>query len=191
MIYEYEAGILRYINYFDNTIKMSTYADESDMFGAMGAVTKYPAFFYSRDEQNWEFNKILPVREDNSGTVVKIIPFVQHYTGRVLLETQAQAQAWAANLRFHWNTYPYLSVAWPTSEDDLRVGLRLLGIKLIDSRNAADKKGAARIVEFKWMSQLFIDESDTVALTQKINIYLRNDGLHILDSKAILLKVIE
>lgn len=191
MIYDYEANILRYINHFDSTIKKATYADEISMFNAMESITLYPAFFYYREETGWEFNKIMPVREVGESKFVKFVPFVQNYIGRVVLESQAEAQQWAAKLRFYWNQYPYLSVAWPDKGDDLRVGLRLLYIKIIDNRNAADRKGAARFVEFKWMSQLFMDESDTVALTNKINIYLRNDGLHILDENAYLIKVIE
>lgn len=173
MIYDYEANVLKYINQIVPSLRLMTYAKQQDMFNAMSQVTKFPAFFYYREPINWTFNKIYPVSDGSSN--VNFSPYEQTYVGRILLENQSNVFDLASNMRFAWHRNPYLNVAWPTASDTVKVGLRLLYIKVDEDRAPDDKKGTQRYVEFSWKSQLFFYENTTLPLAEQINIHLFTD----------------
>ncbi len=172
MIYRYEAEVLRFINSLIPKIVLATYAKEEEMFNAMSSITKFPAFFYSRQSTDWQFNRV--ISERIGADKYSYVPFEQEYTGRILVENQSTAMKVANLLRFKWHDKPYLNIGWPTKEDKLSVGMRLLYIKIDEERYADDKKGAVRYVEFKWRSQLFQDRVslDSAMLVESVQIHL-------------------
>ena len=56
-----------------------------------------------------------------------------------------------------WSTNSYLNILWPDDDETLTIALRLLYIKITETRNNFDKKGAMRMVEFAWRSDLLIE----------------------------------
>lgn len=172
MIYEYEANILKYVNEIFPKIELATYSKESEMFNAMSSVTRFPAFYYSRGDQVWEFNKIFKISDETG--VYSFIPYEQSYSGKILVENQKDAIIYASKLRFAWNKNPYLEVTYLNNK--LKVGLRLLGISIGEERYADNRKGAMRYVQLNWKSQLFFSDTDIEDfknhLVKEVRIYL-------------------
>ncbi len=179
MIYRYEAGILNLVSAIVPSIKIATYSTDDNIFEMMRAVTKFPSFFYSRSATEWNFNKQLVVRD---GSVrAAFVPYEQEYSGRILVENQGQAITLASKLRFGIAQHPYITVPFPTEEDELDVQVRLLGINIGEERGQESDKGALRYVEFKWRSNLFMSEYDDAyfdgKLVERINIWVNPQGL--------------
>lgn len=177
MIYEYEACILNYMHELEPLLKEATYAKERDFFNTFAQVTKYPAFLYYREPTKWEVpftHKFLSAENKQAS----FVPFYQTYIGRVYFENQGQIMDFASTLRFHWNVNSYLKVPW--NDTTLKVGLRLLYIKIDEDRNGVDKKGAQRFVEFSWQSRLFMDDISTSNLVEEVRIFVTENGTKVL-----------
>ena len=179
LIYEYEANILGLINAIFPQIKIATYASDDNVFELMRPVTKFPAFFYSRSNADWTFNKQLKIR-DGIG-YASFVPYEQQYNGRILVENQGQAIKIASALRFGIAKHPYITVGFPTKDDELNVQVRLSSISIGEERSQESDKGAIRYVEFKWQSQLFMtDYNDSYydgKLVERINIWVNPQNL--------------
>lgn len=179
MIYEYEANILGLINAIFPNIKIATYASDDNVFELMRPITKFPAFFYSRNNSEWTFNKRLQVRDGSERAL--FVPYEQQYNGRILVENQGQAIKIATALRFGIGKHPYITINFPTKEEPLDVQVRLTSISIGEERSQESDKGALRYVEFKWQSQLFMcDYNDSYfdgKLVEKINIWVNPQGL--------------
>lgn len=174
LIYNYEAKILEFINSCFPDIKEATYSNDQDILTAIDNIKYYPSFYYSRDVQEWSYNKVLSVFDN--GTKYDFIPFTQTYHGFILLEDVKDLMTFSSKLRFYWSNHTTVSVPWST-DDPLTVQLRLLYIKLSDSRRPNDKKGACRILEFSWKSNLFIDSVLlNQPLTESVKIFLDSDN---------------
>lgn len=175
ILYEYEANILGLINAIFPNIKIATYATEDNIFEMMRAVVKFPAFFYHRENADWTFNKQFHILDGVEKA--SFVPYEQKYKGRILVENQGQAITFANKLRFGIAKHPYITVHFPTKneEDAVDVQFRLTSISVGEDRAQEDDKGAMRYVEFSWQSQLFMsdyveDVGDT--LVEKINIWV-------------------
>lgn len=179
MIYEYEANILGLINAIFPQIKIATYASEDNVFELMRPVTKFPAFFYSRNNADWTINKQLKIRDGSVSAA--FVPYEQQYNGRILVENQGQAIKVATALRFGIAKHPYITIGFPTKEEPLNVQVRLTAISIGEERSQESEKGALRYVEFKWQSQLFMCNYDDAyfdgKLVEKINIWVNPKGL--------------
>lgn len=177
MIYEYEAAFLEYISKCEPSIKEATYAKEEDMFGALTNVTKYPAFFYNRQETEYPFPKSMKVEG------VEFIPYEQVYVGRIITGTVKDAFILENKLRFWFQHNAYLYFKW--RDEVIKVELRHLYIKLIDSRDNFNNKGPKRILEFSWRSNLafVFDDSKKYneSLVEEIHIIVTAQGEEIYD----------
>lgn len=174
MIYEYEAGIWLLINSIFENIKIASYATEDNIFEMMRAVTKFPAAFYYRENASWSFNKQMPIWDGIEKAT--FVPYEQSYTARILVENQGQAISMASKLRFGIARHPYITVHFPTDEEEVNVQVRLTSISIGEDRSQESDKGAMRWVEFKWTSQLFMSEYDDMAgdgtLVKEVRIHL-------------------
>lgn len=161
------------------SIKIATYASDDNVFELMRPVTKFPAFFYSRNNSEWTFNKRLQVRDGSERAL--FVPYEQQYNGRILVENQGQAIKIATALRFGIRKHPYITINFPTKEEPLDVQVRLTSISIGEERSQESDKGALRYVEFKWQSQLFMCDYDDSyfdgKLVEKINIWVNPQGL--------------
>lgn len=174
MIYDYEANILNLINAIFPNIKIATYATDDNIFEMMREVTKFPAFFYQREKADWTNNKIMRIRDGLAKA--DFVQYEQKYTGKLLVENQGQAITMASKLRFGIAQHPFITVNYPTKDDDLDVQFRLTGIGIGEERGQENAKGALRYVEFSWQSQLFMSDYDDAyfdgKLVEKINIWV-------------------
>lgn len=170
-IYNYEAAILSYINGCFPQIKLATYARQDELFNAMNNIKLFPAFYYNRDVTSWELNRKLDIID--AGKKYSFVQFKQEYKGYLLVEnTDFQFDA-ATKLRFYWKDCCKVKVAWPIEDNYIDVQLRLLYIKLDEIRRPDDKKGACRVVEFSWYSQLFVDNIESYSgLVKCVKIYI-------------------
>ena len=193
LIYLYEAKFLEFLNGIDSSIVQITYAKDVHTVSAMASTQKFPVAIYSREEINWDITKIIQARFENR--LVRFQPFEQTYSATIFVENQEQALSLASNIRFYWNKNPYLVVNWPFRPDELRIGLRLLSIKVGEERLIEDLKGAVRTVEIKWKSNLFLSEGGDgkikTTLTDKIKIYLGVNGESIILKDENLIKEIK
>ena len=175
MIYEYEAGILNVINAIFPNIKIATYATDDNIFEMMREVTKFPAFFYQRESAEWSNNKQLQITDGIERS--SFVRYEQKYKGKLLVENQGQAITMASKLRFGIARHPYITVHFPTKDeqDEVDVQFRLTYVGIGEDRSQADPKGALRWVDFGWQSQLFMSEYiDDIgdALVKRINIWV-------------------
>lgn len=176
MIYEYEANILNLISAIFPNIKIATYATDDNIFEMMREVTKFPAFFYQRENAEWSNNKILTVRDGVEKS--SFVQYEQKYKGKILVENQGQAITVASQLRFGISRHPFITVHFPTREngDAIDVQFRLTSVGIGEDRSQANPKGALRWVDFSWQSQLFMSEYNNAyydgKLVEKINIWL-------------------
>lgn len=179
MIYEYEANILGLVNAIIPQIKIATYASDDNVFELMREVKKFPAFYYSRNNAEWTFNKHLQIREGVAKTT--FVPYEQQYTGKILVENQGQAIKLASAIRFGIGKHPYITIKFPTEEDALDVQVRLTSISIGEERSQESDKGAMRFVEFKWQSRLFMSDYDNAyfdgKLVEKVNIWINPDNI--------------
>ena len=182
LLYNYEGAFLKHLNKCFPNIKLATYASDEDLLLALSDIKLFPAFFYSRQESDWSNNKILSIREGTE--VYKFCQFEQTYSGSIVVEDQREAQRIASALRFFWEENSKLSVNWPDKDTVLEVQLRLLYIKIKELRRPNDKKGACRIVEFSWKSQLFQNPSEIFGalLVEEVKLSLTEEGIVIRDS---------
>ena len=182
MIYEYEANILNLVNAIIPQIKVATYASDDNVFELMRAVTKFPAFYYQRKNANWSFNKRMTVKDlsDNNSEKAVFVPYEQTYEGKILVENQGQAIKVASAMRFGIGKHPYITVHFPTKEEEVDVQVRLTAIGIGEERGQENDKGALRYVSIEWKSQLFMcDYTDNLSegLVEKINIWLNPNNL--------------
>lgn len=178
MIYNYEAAILKYFNAAIKDIRIATYAQDEEIFEAMSSVKMFPAFYYNRGDASMQAGKVMRVSESD-GSFVNISPYTVTYHAYLLVENVAAAFNFCNQLRAQFNRFPAVLVNYqPIGE--VKVQLRLLSLKVSEKRNAADKKGACRVVEIEWQSVLFLDdaqEKPSYPLVSGIRLYL-SDGEH-------------
>ena len=179
ILYSYEAQILRYLNKVFPKLKEATYAKQDLMFTAMSAVKKFPVFMYFREPTDWTNNREYQIIDENS-VPQRFVAYNQQYFGRIYFESELEVQNAASLLRFYWNTHAYLDVTY--NDNPIKIGLRLLYIKIDVDREANDKKGSQRYVEFSWSSSLFMSNDNSVALplVEKFNIYLNTSTNEVL-----------
>ena len=175
ILYEYEAGILNLINAIFPNIKIATYATDDNIFEMMREVTKFPAFFYQRNDAEWSNNKQFTITDGIERS--SFVTYQQKYKGKILVENQGQAITIANKLRFGFAKHPYITVHFPTDDesDTVDVQFRLTSVGIGEDRSQADAKGALRWVDFGWQSQLFMsDYTDDIGdtLVKKINIWV-------------------
>ena len=182
MIYEYEANILNLVNAIIPQIKIATYASDDNVFELMRAVTKFPAFYYQRKSASWSFNKRITVKDITKNGVAKavFVPYEQAYEGKILVENQGQAIKTASAMRFGIGKHPYITIHFPTQEEEVDVQVRLTSVGIGEERGQENEKGALRYVTFEWTSQLFMcDYTDKTneMLVERINLWLNPKGL--------------
>ena len=175
ILYEYEAGILNVISAIFPNIKIATYATDDNIFEMMREVTKFPAFFYQRNDAEWSNNKRFTITDGIERS--SFVMYQQKYKGKILVENQGQAITIANKLRFGIAKHPYITVHFPTDNesDTVDVQFRLTSVGIGEDRSQADAKGALRWVDFGWQSQLFMsDYTDDIGdtLVKKINIWV-------------------
>ena len=191
-IYRYEAEILRFLHNAVPDITTVTYAQDFDIFNAMRQQHKYPMAIYTRESPEWNNSKTIELRDGKK--LVHLVPIEQSYTCRILVENQGTAINVLTALRFYWNKNPYILMRWP-EDDILKIGMRLESLKIEENRPIEDKKGAVRIVEMKWKSNLFLSEGDdgriNTTLTESIKIYLGVDETINLEKDKKLIKIIK
>lgn len=156
----------------------------------------YPSFYYSREESDYPMPVFYPIHDrlkDGSLMATSFYRLEQLYTGVILVEKQAEAVELMSKLRFYLHRNPYVTIPWqalgsefgPDPNDErnelLRVGIRLLYMKVVSTRTNKDEKGAQRAVEFGWRSDLFISENYTPKLYKRIKLYLNNNLLKIFE----------
>lgn len=180
MIYTYEANILGLLHAIIPQLdKASTYSEEESVFQLLEPTMKLPVFFYSRSSMDWEFNKQLVIRDGSERA--SFVPYMQTYTGRILIENQGQAIKMASAIRYGIGKHPYVTLDFPKKDEPLDVQIRLTSIGIGEERSQESDKGAIRYVELKWQSQLFMcDYNDSYfdgKLVEKINIWVNPQGL--------------
>lgn len=170
MIYEYEAEMLLHLNRCIPDLRIATYSFNEDMFGAISKVTKYPSLVYHRVETQWEFPRIWNYKEESFNKIQ------QEYVGAIVCENTKDAFAIANRVRMFLSKNPYIYVLW--NKEKIRVGVRLTYIKVVDERNNYDNKGAKRIIEFGWWSQLFMSETTDYNdhLVEEVRVYISVNG---------------
>jgi len=169
MIYNYEAEFLNWMNHCIPEIKQATYASDEDLLNGLDSVREFPAFYYSRDGMNVDWNKTInvPVEYNNGNPIPEfhLYPYEQHYTGTIFIENQAAAFRLIRKLKYYWNQNPYIMVKIPGIYDYeqsfTKVGLWLQTIGVDDVRLPNDKNGACRAVRFKWFSNLLLSDRPT------------------------------
>lgn len=181
MIYRYEAAIAqRFRDMFPETpIDTMAYAESADVLPTMAQVVKYPALYFHRETTQWQYNKLLPIREGNRAMV--FVPFEQHYTAYILLESYDACFRAATRVRMYWHNHPHIMVQWPTAQSEpLPVQVRLAGINVSEVRPEQSDKGAQRMVEVQWVSHLFMAEQQEtymgapIRTVERVNIYIDN-----------------
>lgn len=188
------SGVTEYI--IDNTgkqipiklqpVKEATYSPEESLINAMTNIRLFPYLIYSRQQTNWEWNKPCPItvqHHDGTATVLRFYPFTQVYTGYIFVEKASQAFAVASELRDYWQSHYQVMVRCDEAAcTDYKDGaeypyiptqLRLLYIKVSDSRLPADKIGSMRTIEFSWQSNLFTTNNSAnspIGLVDDVNL---------------------
>lgn len=158
MIYEYERSVLQYLNKCFPQIRLATYSPKEDLFQAMSSVTLLPAFFYSRQSDEWTSDKLLSFVCD--GIKVRGFQVSQTYTGTILVEKSVDAQSFANKLHLYWASNSTIAVPLliKGQKKAFDVSLILKSIKVEESQSPADIKGPIRTISFSWWSNLFLGE---------------------------------
>lgn len=166
-------------------LKEATYSPEEHLIDALTNIKYFPYLIYSREATNWEWNKPCPItvkHHDGSATVLRFYPFQQVYHGYFFVEKASQAFEVAATLRDYWQSHYQVMVRCDEAAcTDYKDGeeypfiptqLRLLYIKVSDTRLPADKIGSLRTVEFSWQSNLFLTNNTAnspISLVDDVN----------------------
>lgn len=187
MIYEYEACVLRHINKAIPEIKLASYAKDPEMFGSMAKIKDTPALLLYREVTEWTFPYIYKFLDRAERRYARFSSFHQSYVGRIYVTKNSDAFEISNILRFYLNENAYINVPW--LEESVRVGLRLLYIKVEQDRSVTDPKGPQHYVELSWSSQLFTDDVDrkqVSALVEDVHICVNNGSVNIMSGNKII-----
>lgn len=183
MIAEYEGALLLFFHSAIPALNKMIYAEDIDLLAKISSSIQYPSLFYSREPLDWAMPKMLreyqSATPDSNGNLTSnsIFPFMQVYKAKVVMEAQSELMAAANSLRFFWNRNSYINVdCTSTIGDTIKVELRLLYIKIGTEMNNLDPKGARRVMEFSWQSQLFMSNNETIPATQGYEIIINGSG---------------
>lgn len=197
MIYRYEHSVVTWFENFFNdeqhnpygkprfkTLQMATFANQEDLLLAMGAIKKFPAFYFNRGATVWEDNKAYVAHGGAFGEYSKEFFIAKtDYTGHILCETNKTAFDIVKHLRSYLQKHSVVPVSFPFPEGEgepiMDIQMRVTGIHIEELRDQADLKGTYRDIQITWWSQVpvtdyedGIDSNDTL---EAINIWFVND----------------
>lgn len=181
MIEDYEKEMIEFFKRAITDLKLVDYAEEEEIFELYNVNTVYPALYYSRMNEEQAMTKALKTTQDDPAQDYKkdstsffVVPM--KYKATVMIKTQKDALKVQNDLRMYWRRNPYLLVATNLlGEENIRVGLRFLYIKIEEKRNNKNEKGPLRIVECGWMVQLYLTSQEKVPVIKNIKVTVNNE----------------
>lgn len=160
MYEQYEKAVLEWFNNAYPVITQMIYADNIDVLLAKERTIIYPALLYSRESASMLLSKAIPYRfVDEAGHPRESVMFhvPQEYTARLYVNDEAQLYKVANILRQRWYKESYLTLRYPTADDQMRVGMRLYNFKMESERTSVDTKGPQRQLVMHWRSDLVLE----------------------------------
>lgn len=180
LVLQYEKGVLEWFNCALPQLTEAFYTEDLDSLLSRDVIVKYPSMFFTRESDTM----LLPrpydsfcTRDDGSVDHMRGFAFEQQYKAHIVVERQADAFHVANVLRQFWSHNSYVMLRHPDGEWVLPVGLRFLGMRIVSERSNTDQKGACRLVEVVWKSQLLLEAYDAWPRWEGYRLWVTPDGV--------------
>nr|DAG74681.1 MAG TPA: hypothetical protein [Bacteriophage sp.] len=186
MLIKYEAELLKYFNTIVPEIVAMKYSEDTTELLAEGKNLQYPSVYYSRQTPEWTTSwqgKEITYKDEEHSVRATILPLKLDYKAEIMCSSHEQALNIMKEFRFNWMRNPYVYVNFPTQNDVVKVGLRLLYIKINTESMEASKQGPLRQVEVSWQSQLCILDAVTLPNVKGFEIRVINNKKEIIQIK--------
>lgn len=178
MLIKYEKEILGYFNTVVPEIRSIRYSEDTAELLAESKALEYPSVFYTRQDPEWTTSwqtKAFDIIDRDLSYRALILPLKIKYKADILCASHEQALHIMKEFRFAWVRNPYVWVKYPSDEDRVKVGLKLLYIKVITDNMEVAKSGPLRKVELSWESQLCISNLEELTNVSQYEIRLINN----------------
>lgn len=165
MIEQYEQAVLEWFAAVYPRITRMYYGSIEEYL-ANEPTLIYPALIYKRVDDEQVLPKALSVDAEATelSTVAKstFFQFPQVYEAQLYLNDTSDLFRVANILRQKWARESYVTLRYPTVDEQLRVGLRLYNFRLVTDRTGVDVKGPQRYIQMRWRSDLFYEAIEDV-----------------------------
>ena len=159
MLIQYEKAAMKFILTMFPELRKIAFAKDDNFLLSLDSKLNYPSAYFHREETDWVTSNTIHKVITEDGTSKKLFQIEQSYKGYIICEKQTEAWNFANSLRVAWNLNSYVYIPWKDEANPLPIGMRLLYIKVTETRNNFDKKGALRVVEFGWKSSLVMESA--------------------------------
>lgn len=163
-ILQYESAVVAWLTEAIPSLVQAIYTEDVDRLTGSSDVIRYPSVIFWRDSAEQTLPQAYDIYDPDAGATDvlsrgRFFTLPMKYTARLVCEKQSDAWKYLRVLRNWWADHSYVYVRLPDYSADfvLKVGLKLLGMHVLSERDNLDRKGAQRIVEFSWFSQLAVD----------------------------------
>lgn len=167
-ILQYEGAVVSWLTEALPSLTQAIYSDDISRLTASSDAIRYPAVVFWRDSGDQILPQAYDIYEEGPSSVQqglsrgRFFTLPLRYTARLVCEKQSDAWKFLRLLRNWWADHSYVYVRLPDYSTDfvLKVGMKLLSMHVLSERDNLDLKGAQRVVEFSWSSQLAVDVFD-------------------------------
>lgn len=167
-ILQYESAVVAWLTEAIPSLVQAIYTEDVDRLTGSSEVIRYPSVIFWRDSGDQILPQAYDIYEDGQGSGqqglsrARFFTLPLRYTARLVCEKQSDAWRFLRVLRNWWADHSYVFVRLPDYSTDfvLKVGVKLLSMHVLSERDNLDLKGARRVVEFSWFSQLAVDIFD-------------------------------
>ena len=163
-ILQYESAVVAWLTEAIPSLVQAIYTEDVDRLTGSSDVIRYPSVIFWRDSAEQTLPQAYDIYDSDAGATDvlsrgRFFTLPMKYTARLVCEKQSDAWKYLRVLRNWWADHSYVYVRLPDYSADfvLKVGVKLLGMRVLSERDNLDRKGAQRIVEFSWFSQLAVD----------------------------------
>lgn len=163
-ILQYESAVVAWLTEAIPSLVQAIYTEDVDRLTGSSDVIRYPSVIFWRDSTEQTLPQAYDIYDSDTGVADvlsrgRFFTLPLKYTARLVCEKQSDAWKYLRVLRNWWADHSYVYVRLPDYSADfvLKVGVKLLGMHVLSERDNLDRKGAQRIVEFSWFSQLAVD----------------------------------
>ena len=162
MIEQYEHAVLEWFHAAYPRITEMVYGKQDEILESKTPTLRYPCLTYTREDAENILAKAIVVKDDGVDENGKFTQSVMYsvptdYEAHLYLNNERDLYKVLNILRQKWHIESYVTIRYPDADDQLRVAMRLLSMKMQTVKSGVDTKGPKRDITIKWHSDLFIE----------------------------------
>lgn len=161
MIEQYERAVLEWFHAAYPKINEMVYGKQDEILEAKTPTLRYPCLTYTRSDAEQVLAKAIVV-DDMKGADGKFTQSVMYsmptdYEAHLYLNNERDLYRVLNVIRQKWHQESYVTLRYPSEDDQLRVAMRLYSMKISTVKTGVDPKGPKRDITIEWHSDLFIE----------------------------------